>query len=96
MPATWCIHRLCPPLHLSLLSNMPAVTLLIITFNFTMCHLVIDEIPPGRHLSHIPDLYAVNNDNHQEQPLPLPSDKESPPVHLGGGLPPVPSRLVKK
>ena len=85
-----------PPLLLSLLSNMPVVTLLIITFNFTMRHLVIDEIPPGSHLSHIPDLYAVNNDNHQEQPLPLPSDKESPPVHLGGGLPPVPSRLVKK
>ena len=71
MPATWCIRRLCPPLLLSLLSNMPAVTLLIITFNFTMCHLVIDEIPPGSHLSHIPDLYAVNNDDHQEQPPPI-------------------------
>ena len=75
---------------------MPAVTLLIITFNFTMRHLVIDEILPGSHLRHIPDLYTVNNDNHQEQPLPLPSDKQSPTVHLGGGLPPVLSRLVKK
>ena len=61
-----------------------------------MHRLVIDEILPGSHLSHIADLYVVNNDNHQEQPLPLPLDKESPPVHLGGGLPPVPSRLVKK
>ena len=67
------------PLHLSLLSNMPAFTLL--SPFLTMRHLVIDEIPPSSHLTHIPDLYTANSDNHQ---------------HLRGGVPPVPNRLVKK
>ena len=65
---------------------------------FAMRHLVIDEIPPGSHLLHIPDLDAESrNVNYQDQSLPSPFDKEStPPVHLGGGLPPIPSKIVQK
>ena len=76
------------PFHLSLLSNMPAVILL---SPVTMHHLVIDQIPPVNHLTHIPDLQTGSHkDNHQDPPLLLPFDKESPTVHVGAGLPPVP------
>ena len=75
------------PFHLSLLSNMPAVTLL---SPLTMHHLVIDVIPPGSHLTHIPDLCTeTHKDNHLEKHILLPLDKEPPTVNLRGGLPPV-------
>ena len=76
------------PFHISIFSNMPAVTLL---SPVTIHHLVIDKIPPGSHLTHIPDLQTESHkDNHQEWTLLLPFDKEPPTVHLGGRLPPVP------
>ena len=76
------------PFHMPISCNMPAVTLLL---HFPMYHLVIDEIPPGSHLTHITDLWAeYHRDNYQEQSLLLPFDKESSTVHLRDRLPPVP------
>ena len=72
------------PFYLSLLSNMPAVN------SLAKHHLVIDEIPPGSHPTHIPDLQTESHkDNYLEKHILLPFDKEPPTVNLRGGLPPV-------
>ena len=69
----------------------PSIFAITLLSPFTIHHLVIDEIPPGSHLIHIPDLQTESHkDNHQEWSLLLPFDKEPPTVHLGGRLPPVP------
>ena len=84
MHDTWRIRRLCP---------FPSVFAITLLSPFTIHHLVIDEIPPGSHLTHIPDLQTESHkDNHQERSLLLPFDKQPPTVHLGGRLPPVPRR----
>ena len=58
---------------------------------------MLDEIPPGSHLAHIPGLDARTiSISNQDQPPPIPSSKEPPSTHLGGGLPPVPGKLVKR
>ena len=58
MHATWCIRRLCP---------FPSVFTVTLVSPVTMHHLVIDETPPGSHLTHIPDLHTESHkDNHQE------------------------------
>ena len=80
MHATWRIRRLC---------SFPSVFAVTLLSPVTIHYLVIDEIPPGSHLTHIPDLQS-HKGNHQEWSLLLPFDKEPPTIHLGGRLPPVP------
>ena len=81
------------PFHMHISSNIPAVTFL---SPFPMHHLVINVIPPGSHLTHIPDLQAESHkDNHQKGSLLLLFDKESlasdqQQLHLRDRLPPVP------
>ena len=62
-----------------------------------MCHLVLDEISPRSHLAHIAGLDTRTcSITSQDQPLSWPPSKETSSVHLGGGLPPVPGKLVKQ
>lgn len=57
---------------------------------------MFDEIPPATHLAHIPNLDTEShNETHPDHSLSLPNEPPAP-VHLGGGLPPIPSKLVKK
>ena len=82
MHAAWRIRGLC---------SFPSVFAVTLLLPFTIHHLVIDETPPGSHLTHIPDLQTESHkDNQQEWSLLLPFEKEPPIVHLGGILPPVP------
>lgn len=39
---------------------------------------------------------SSHNLHSQDKSIPPPPDKDSTPIHLGGGLPPVPGKLVKK
>ena len=62
MHATWCIRRLC---------SFPSVFAITLLSPFTIHHLVIDEIPPGSHLTHIPDLQTRKLQEQSPEAVPL-------------------------